>query len=137
VRIHALFPELLLLVACATHATPRSAGTPRRDEWTPLTWEERHSAMTFRVLPNMGRLFEGYRHEDAPRLTCRTCHGQDAEQVAYAMPHALPALDPEHMPDRSRPIVAFMMDEVTPTMADLLGVNRATFSCFACHPRAR
>jgi hypothetical protein len=93
--------------------------------------------MTFRVLPNMGRLFQGYRHEEAPRLTCRTCHGQDAEQVAYAMPRSLPALDPEHMPDRSRPIVAFMMDEVTPTMADLLGADRASFSCFACHPRAR
>ena len=134
-RIHVLFP--LVLVACAAHEPPRAAGSPPRDEWRPLTWEDRHAAMTFRVLPNMGRLFQGYRHEDAPRLTCRTCHGQDAEEVAYAMPRALPALDPQHMPDRSRPIVAFMMDEVTPTMADLVGVDRASFSCFACHPRAR
>jgi hypothetical protein len=91
--------------------------------------------MTFLVLPNMGRLLQRFEGKASPDLTCRTCHGADAEQVAYAMPHGLPALDARDMPDASRPIVRFMTDEVTPTMADLLGVDRGRFTCFGCHPR--
>jgi hypothetical protein len=125
-----------LSVACAAHpaATPSS---PPHDEWRPLTWEERHDAMTFRVLPNMARLFQEFQRKPAPDMTCRTCHGADAEQVAYAMPHGLPALDPAHMPDPHDPVVRFMTGEVAPTMADLVGIDRAHFSCFDCHPRKR
>jgi hypothetical protein len=91
--------------------------------------------MTFTVLPNMGRLFQRFEGKAAPDLTCRTCHGADAERVAYAMPHGLPALDPRRMPDPSGRVARFMAEEVTPQMADLLGVDRARFTCFHCHPR--
>jgi hypothetical protein len=92
--------------------------------------------MTFRVLPNMARLFQRHDGKPAPDLTCRSCHGPDAEQAAYAMPHGLPPLDPQRARDRRDERVRFMTDEVTPTMADLLGIDRADFTCFACHPRA-
>jgi hypothetical protein len=140
---------LLLVTALVACAPPRAAapapsspsapaGAPAsRDDWTPLTWEQRHDQMTFLVLPNMGRLFQRFDGKPAPDLTCRVCHGADAEQVAYAMPHGLPALDPAHMPDPGDRRVRFMTDEVTPTMADLLGVERARFTCFGCHPRKR
>jgi hypothetical protein len=127
--------------ACTAH-TPATqpagaAGTgAHRNTWSALTWEERHSEMTFRVLPNMGRLFQQRARKPAPDLTCRSCHGADAEQVAYAMPHGLTALDPRHMPDPRDERVRFMTDEVTPKMADMLGVDRADFTCFGCHPAA-
>ena len=109
---------------------------PPRDDWAKLTWEDRHSEMTFLVLPNMARLFQRHDGKPDPDMTCRTCHGGDAERVAYAMPHGLPALDPAHMPDERTPTVRFMRETVTPTMADLLGVERREFTCFRCHPRS-
>ena len=131
-----------LLLLCAPCACGGVAPTPAapplaRDEWAPLTWEERHSEMTFKVHPNMARLFQRHDGKPSPDMTCRTCHGRDAAQVEYAMPHGLPALDPAHMPDARSAEVRFMRDEVTPTMANLLGVDRRVFSCFVCHPRAR
>jgi hypothetical protein len=126
--------------ACAAHSTGRApaavaAAGAHRDAWSPLTWEERHTEMTFLVLPNMARLFQEHDRKAAPDLTCRSCHGDDAERVAYAMPHGLSVLDPRHMPEAADDRVRFMTDEVTPKMADLLGIDRADFSCFACHPR--
>lgn len=65
------------------------------------------------------------------------------------MPHGLPPLDPAGLPEGhavdaalSRTL-AFMRDEVTPTMAGILelpvgppGAANA-FSCFNCHPHAQ
>ncbi len=147
---------LVFVGACASGGAAPPAKAPAAassvsandDAWRDLTWEERHDVMTFTVLPNMGRLFQTFRHTASPDLACTTCHGQDAEDVAYRMPHGLPPLDPAHLPDeRSRdPRVArtavFMRDEVTPKMADLLGVplfdpkTGRGFSCFSCHPKA-
>jgi hypothetical protein len=124
------------LLACACGSPPAApVAAPKADAWAPLTWEERHDAMTFRVHPNMARLFQHHDGKDAPDVTCRTCHGRDAEQVSYAMPHGLPALDPQHMPDEREPKVKFMREQVLPTMADLLGVDRGSLTCFGCHPR--
>jgi hypothetical protein len=147
-------PPLLALlasvvVACRARA-PASAAAPTRDTWSPMTWEERHDVMTFAVLPNMARAFQRHNGSADPDMTCATCHGADAELVHYAMPHGLPALDPRRLPDPNGPdprearMAKFMIEEVTPAMADLLGVplrDRADrdpkargFSCFNCHP---
>jgi hypothetical protein len=111
-----------------------------------MSWEERHDVMTFAVLPNMARLFQRFHGSADPDMTCATCHGLDAELVRYAMPHGLPALDPARLPDPNGPdprearMAKFMIDEVTPAMADLLGIRAADrdakhrFSCFNCHP---
>ena len=123
---------LVGLVACG-HAASPVAG---RDAWRGLTWEERHDAMTFRVLPNMSRAFQAFQGKPVADMTCRTCHGENAEQVAYAMPHGLPALDPARMPDpRNDRTARFMTDTVTPLLAVVLEVDRARVSCFTCHPR--
>ena len=102
--------------------------------------------MTFAVLPNMARSFQTFRGSEAPDMTCRTCHGPDAEAVAYRMPHGLPSLDPSRLPRRDARdpnlarTVRFMEDEVTPAMANLLGMpvvrpgEPGGFSCFTCHP---
>jgi mono/diheme cytochrome c family protein len=111
-----------------------------------MSWEDKHSTMTWGVLPRMARLFQRHRGTEVANVTCRTCHGADAEEVAYKMPHGLPALDPKHLPDprssdtREGRIAKFMIDEVTPEMADAVGVapRDATtgegFGCFNCHP---
>jgi hypothetical protein len=123
---------LLLLAGCAP-AKP-AATAPSDDEWTPLTWEERHDVMTFTVLPNMGRLFQRLRRTAAPDLTCRTCHGADAEARSYRMPASLPPLDrdaPTKAKDADEArMVNLMVDEVTPAFSALIG-KRAT--CFSCH----
>ena len=133
-----------LVLACG--GTPHTPAQVTVNGWAAMSWEDRHDTMTFAVLPNMARLFQGFYHSPYPDMTCRTCHGVDAERVRYKMPHGLPALDPAHLPtsDSSDPaqarVAKFMTEEVTPQMADLLGVpvsgptSRAGFSCFHCHP---
>lgn len=135
---------LTIVVACRARA-PEPA--PTAEAWRTMSWEDRHDVMTFAVLPNMARLFQRFQRSPDPDMTCATCHGADAELVHYAMPHGLPALDPARMPDPNGPdprearMAKFMFDEVTPAMADLLGVRAASngnpghgLSCFNCHP---
>ncbi len=142
---------LFMLGACnATSSGRRESVTVNAASsdpgWSALSWEERHDLMTFVVLPNMSRLFQHFRGTPAPEMTCRTCHGEDGERVGYAMPHGLPPLDPRGTsdvgagePDQAR-MAKFMIEEVTPTMANLLGMRRRDpasgqgFSCFNCHP---
>jgi hypothetical protein len=110
-----------------------------------MTWEERHDQMTWVVLPNMAERFQEFAHAADPTLTCRTCHGPDPESARYRMPRGLPALDPAHLPeandlDQRGRTAKFMIETVTPTMADLLGEPRYDektkrgFGCFKCHP---
>ncbi len=135
----------LLTIVAACRARAPELATPS-DAWSARSWEDRHDVMTFAVLPNMARLFQRFRGSADPDMTCATCHGADAELVHYAMPHGLPALDPAHLPDPNGPdprearMAKFMIDEVTPAMADLIGVRpddrdaKHGLSCFNCHP---
>ena len=142
----------LALVLCGCAAAPAAPRPPveaeRLPPWESLSWEQRHDRMTWVVHPQMARLFQSFKETAAPELTCRTCHGADAEQAGYTMPRGLPRLDPAHLPDPNgrQPdarIAKFMADEVTPRMADLLGVERFDartgrgFGCFGCHPSQR
>jgi hypothetical protein len=130
----------MLALSCgATSAPPPRASAPAPsagasgDEWSRSSWEDRHDTMTWVVLPNMARLFQAHAKSELPTLACVTCHGPNAEAVHYEMPNGLPPLDPQHMPTAaSSPTARFMIEEVTPTMKDLLGVS--SFGCFNCHP---
>ena len=151
VRVRGAAAWLGLLAACGGASggparQPPLAAAAGNDSWARASWEDRHDAMTFLVLPNMARLFQRHAGAAFPTLTCRTCHGPDAEEVHYKMPHGLPALDPAHLPAADDPdpgrarTARFMEEEVTPQMADLLGEaahdprTNAGFSCFRCHP---
>jgi hypothetical protein len=102
--------------------------------------------MTWQVLPTMARLFQRFRERPYADLSCRSCHGEDAERVQYKMPNGLPLLDPRHLPDayandpKEARMAKFMTEEVTPQMAQILGVppydklTNQGFSCFNCHP---
>jgi len=95
--------------------------------------------MTWVVLPNLARLVQEFEGEKEPRLSCFTCHGRDAELVAYAMPRGLPSLDPKHLPDRhsadarEAKLAAFMADEVVPRFANM--THDPNVTCFTCHPK--
>lgn len=131
---------LAALTACGGAAPPAAASASNSvaaasgpDEWSKATWEERHGTMTWGVLPNMARAFQRFEGSAVPRLTCRTCHGADAEDRKYKMPNArLAALDPARLPPpESSRIAKFMHEEVVPQMRELL--ESPTLSCFQCH----
>ena len=94
--------------------------------------------MTFLVLPTVARLFQQFDGRPYPDLTCRSCHGEQAESVKYRMP-AGPPLDPLHLPRRDSPdpreanLVAFMSDSLTPSVNEMLGRNDV--GCFTCHTK--
>jgi hypothetical protein len=105
---------------------------PGSDEWAPLSWEERHDVMTWSLLPAMMPVIQRTFATKDPELNCRTCHGANAEAVAYKMPNGLPALDPAHLP--SGKIADAMRRDVTPLLSDILGKPD---TCFSCHPSAK
>jgi len=131
--------------SAATLAPQVARDQPRGDDFSAMSWEDRHDQMTWVVLPTMARSFQKFERSRDATLTCRSCHGPDPESVAYRMPRDLPALDPDHLPtasdvgERGR-TARFMIETVTPTMADLLGEpsydakTRQGFGCFKCHP---
>ena len=149
VTVTFVLPAAAIAPACtrANAVAPTApAHTPASvaEGWSSLSWEERHDQMTWLVHPNRAKLFQRFEGTAYPELTCRTCHGANAEQVQYKMPNGLPPLDPANMPDPKRgpdaAIAKFMYEEVTPRMADLLGVSLGDprtgrgFGCFSCHP---
>lgn len=92
--------------------------------------------MTWSVLPAMARAFQHADQRDTPSLTCRTCHGDDAEARSYAMPsRRLLPLDPAAVPTAtSSQRAKFMHEIVVPRMREL--TDDPTLGCFSCHPRA-
>jgi hypothetical protein len=129
----------------AVPSSPPNLSSASDDSWAGSSWEDRHDTMTFVVQPSMAKLFAAFEQTPDPDLTCRTCHGANAEAVAYKMPNGLSPLNPAHMPDpgvqdpKAR-MVKFMIEEVTPRMAALLEVEpydpktKRGFWCFNCHP---
>ena len=127
---------VLFTIACGSHATVtqpsrETSRTTRPDTWTKLSFEERHSVMTFKVLPNMARTWRDFKHTEDPEMTCRTCHGQDAEAVSYRMPNpSLAKIDPAHPPVNAT--AEFMKTKMVPEVSELVG---ADVGCNTCHPK--
>jgi hypothetical protein len=142
---------IAILAACGGNAPPpKNVVHPNNasPSWPTLSWEDRHERMTFTVLPNMGQTWQEFSKTAAPTLTCRTCHGANAEDMNYKMPNPnLPQLDPQHMPSKTSKDAnearwaTFMIDEVVPSMASLMDAapyDRKTgsgFGCFNCHTK--
>lgn len=124
----------VVLLACTSAKAPPHAAPPRTaDAWAKLSFEDRHSVMTFTVLPNMARVWRGFKKTTYPEMTCRTCHGRDAEAVSYRMPNpSLPPIDPRHPPPG--PVAQFMADTVVPQMIHFIDTTPGHFGCNSCHP---
>jgi len=136
-----------LLSACQSN---RPVAMPANDEWRHLSFEQRHAQMTFAIQPTLARRYQAFYRTDAPTLTCRSCHGEDAERVRYQIAYTpIEDLKPSqvrllYLPDADlSDEQRFKRDVITPLMADLLDVpaydpaTGAGFSCFGCHPRER
>jgi len=114
-----------------TRASPHA---PQTDVWSALSFEQRHSVMTFTVLPNMARTWQTFKKTTYPEMTCRTCHGKDAETARYQMPNpTLPPIDALHPP--VGPVAQFMIAKVVPDMIDLVETTPEHFNCNSCHPK--
>ena len=140
---------LSMLVSCGG-ARPEpvvATSQPHQPTWEKLSWDERHLAMTFRVLPNIAKTWQVYEKTDYPEMTCARCHGSDGEKKAYKLPNSLAPLDPQHMPDPASKdpdeaeIAKFMYGHVVPEMTALLDAEPYDpktgkgFYCFDCHAR--
>jgi hypothetical protein len=112
--------------------------------WAEKGREARLAYMTDVVLPTMREIFQARDPARYAGFTCATCHGDDHVAADYAMPNALTPLPIDGTLDAARAIdpdmTTFMLDEVFPVMADLLGRDKYNqgsapdgFRCVGCH----
>lgn len=150
---HTHFSALAIVFCTAVMSgcqNTRPVATPANDQWRHLSFEQRHSQMTFAVHPTLARRYQEFYGTEAPTLTCRSCHGEDAERVRYQIAYTpIEDLKPSrvrllYLPDAEpSDEQRFKRDVITPLMADLLDVPAYDaltgngFSCFGCHPRER
>jgi len=101
--------------------------------------------MKVAVMPKMGGLFHDFdaKHYDEPK--CALCHGSGVKDGSFKMPNPeLPKLDVtpagfKAMQAKSPKVVDFMMHQVEPQMAALLGEQpfdpktMQGFGCLGCH----
>ena len=111
--------------------------------WASKNDEQRFGYMAAQVHPVMSKLFIDY-DADNVGFTCSNCHGENMEQIDYAMPneslYAMPSDRPyDDAIDFDAKIAVFMMTKVTSTMQDLFnrGDGAPTkVTCFTCHPKS-
>ncbi|MFW6197618.1 MAG: hypothetical protein ACOC5B_02020 [Myxococcota bacterium] len=120
------------------------AGPPQ--PWEDMTFEERKDHMKLAVLPAMENRFQEFDPDAYADFGCESCHGEDPEGDDFAMPNSdLPVLpSPEssewtEMTSEPSSVVHFMMEDVVPDMATLLGEptfdpeTGEGFGCLDCH----
>jgi hypothetical protein len=127
-----------------TASTPPAPTADAKIDWKGMSKEQRTDYMKKTVMPKMSELLKGYDGKHWQNVTCATCHGEGAKAGKFDMPNAkLPKLSftdgfKKHMTKDAK-MTKFMMEQVTPTMKDLLGMQAydpAThqgFGCGGCH----
>jgi hypothetical protein len=122
---------------------PAPVAPPPRD-WHALTEDQKKEVMKSEVVPKMKELFGALDAKRFPDVKCTTCHGEGAMKGKFEMPNPkLPKLDMkngfEKHKKKDAKIVAFMMEQVVPEMAKIIGepvYDPATgkgFGCMECH----
>jgi hypothetical protein len=135
---------LPLLCAALAACGPKPDGTGPGGADRPfenLDHDERITFMKRVVVPTMQPLFADHDPKFG-NFGCRTCHGPGADEGRYTMPNEdLPKLGGNLTTKFDRRKLDFMLMEVKPTMAKLLGVPEWSpqapqgFDCYACHDR--
>jgi hypothetical protein len=113
--------------------------------WEGMNREQRMQYMQETVLPNAKALFVEVAPEKYADFNCKTCHGDNAQEVDFQMPNQLPPLPTTDTINAAmaanEPVATFMLEKVTPGMAQMLGremvseSNPDGFSCFGCHQK--
>lgn len=114
-------------------------------KWADKTEKQKMEHMGIVVLPGMKKEFQTYDAAAFGTFKCETCHGKNGKDKGYHMPndslYPLAKADPiKTGNDYDKKITKFMMDVVTPKMAEMLDsptMSAATpngVGCFTCHP---
>ncbi len=113
--------------------------------WAEKTHQQRQEFMGIYVFPKMKQVFQGKDAQAYAGFKCQTCHGDDMEAVNFKMPNDLYPLPAENTIEAAKEYDAemtqFMMEQVVPTMVEVLGVQPYDpstgqgFGCFSCHPK--
>jgi hypothetical protein len=153
--IHGLALLLLLLLACGgsgdAPAEPAGVTTEGGEAdgapnipFAEMTPEQKGAFMRDRVVPEMEALFQGFNATEFAEFGCPTCHGENGRDVSFRMPNGIHPLNPAEIGAMAEsaedgPVTRFMMEQVKPRMAALLGRAQYTpdnpdgFGCFQCH----
>lgn len=124
-------------------AAPTATTPPAPTAWKDMNHDQKIEFMKAKVMPPMMADFQAHDAKKFKDFTCATCHGPGAKEGKFKMPNdKLPKLSPadsfkKHA--KQKPMLDFMMQKVTPNMANLLGApafDPATgqgFGCGGCH----
>ncbi|MBL9021500.1 MAG: hypothetical protein JNL21_04845 [Myxococcales bacterium] len=119
---------------------------PAKKAWKDMTADEKKKFMATDVMPAMAKTFGEFDAKEFGKFECVTCHGDagKGDKATFKMPNPkLPKLDPKdgfkkHAAKHQKDL-DFMMQKVTPQMAQLIGAqpfDPATgqgFGCAGCH----
>lgn len=163
IRLLPVFFAALVITSCATSksdTTGTSEGamteaedtspvvTPAQVPWKDMTGQQRGRYMAKVVVPEFRKVFQAYDPKEFEKVNCATCHGKHGKENKFKMPSpelpVLPSSEEEFMATtyKEHPeMVKFMGEQVTPKMAELLGVphfdpqhpDPNAFSCQGCH----
>jgi hypothetical protein len=149
------FALLAALAACGSKPTPTTGGAAAgaaaepmtTERWAAMDLDARARYMGEVVMPVMGPMLTGFDAEEFPKVDCATCHGGGAAVGDFEMPspdvHPLTIAEIQAPDEHHAKITEFMMTQVKPTMARLLGRPEYSpetpdgFGCFGCHPMAQ
>ncbi|MBL4684965.1 MAG: hypothetical protein JKY37_10275 [Nannocystaceae bacterium] len=110
------------------------------DTWKDaLSMDDKMGFMQAHVVSKMGDLFKGANPEHYANFGCQTCHGPDNQDPKDFL-SPLQMKDGQFAAAQSQPeVVQFMMQQVVPEMAALLGepaydpTTHTGFGCGGCH----
>ena len=128
----------------AASAEPPAPPAPPPRDWHALSDDQKKEVMKTEVVPKMKELFGAFDAKRFPDVKCTTCHGAGAEKGKFDMPNPkLPKLDLkngfEKHKKKDAKIVDFMMQQVVPEMAKIIGepvydpATQKGFGCMECH----
>ncbi len=118
---------------------------PEPTDWADMDRPARLAFMQQQVMPELKSMFQEFDGERFAEFNCATCHGENMQEVDFAMPNGIAPLNPAHVPSMfqsEQPMAQFMVQRVWPRMTEMLGAEpynpetQEGFGCFSCHGMA-
>jgi hypothetical protein len=130
-------------------AAPAAPPPPGPGEWDKWSKDQKLGYMKTAVAPKMGALFHDFDSTKYAEPKCVLCHGAGVKAGNFKMPNPdLPKLptspaDFQKLHDKKPQMVDFMVHQVVPQMAALVGEEPFDpktgkgFGCFECHTKKK